>query len=165
MKEKTFTIKRDEFKEIILDKPGHYVVNLVEQGATAVVRAAFNVSKKEQVDFSVIIHHQAPNTEAQTMMRGVAGDSAKIKFLGRIIIDPDCGNSSSFLTERVLLLSDQASAECIPDLEIHTDDVRCSHAASISRIPEEQIFYLTSRGMDRKTAKEMIVDGFLTLDN
>ncbi|MCA9369371.1 SufD family Fe-S cluster assembly protein, partial [Candidatus Woesebacteria bacterium] len=66
-------------------------------------------------------------------------------------------------TERVLLLSDTATAETVPDLEILTDDVKCSHAASVSRIPEEQIFYLQSRGIERSTAEDMIVEGFLAL--
>jgi len=81
--------------------------------------------------------------------------------LGRIIIDPECGNSNSLLTERILLLSDTASADAIPELEILTDDVKCSHAASVSRIPEEHIFYLMSRGISRKEAEEMVIEGFL----
>jgi Fe-S cluster assembly scaffold protein SufB len=93
----------------------------------------------------------------------VATDQAQIKFVGRIIIDKDCGDSNSFLTERILLLSDQAKAEAVPDLEIKTDDVKCSHAASISRIPEEHLFYLMSRGLQRSAAEQMVVDGFLSL--
>jgi Fe-S cluster assembly protein SufD len=60
-----------------------------------------------------------------------------------------------------LLLSDNAKAEAIPDLEILTDDVKCSHAASISRIPESQLFYLMSRGIPRSAAEDLIVNGFL----
>ena len=82
---------------------------------------------------------------------------------GKIIIDENCGDSSSFLTERVLLLSDKAKAEAIPDLEIKTDDVQCSHAASISSISEEHLFYLETRGIGREKAEEMVVDGFLNL--
>jgi Fe-S cluster assembly scaffold protein SufB len=81
--------------------------------------------------------------------------------VGRIIIDPECGDTNSFLSERILLLSDSARAEAVPDLEILTDDVKCSHAATISRIPDDQIFYLMSRGLSRQTAEEEIVSGFL----
>ena len=65
------------------------------------------------------------------------------------------------MTERVLLLSDTATAETIPDLEIESYDVKCSHAASVSRINEEQLFYLMSRGISRVKAEDMVVVGFL----
>lgn len=112
---------------------------------------------------TVIIHHQAPHTRANTTLRGVARDRAQIRFVGRIIIDEACGDSNSFLTERILLLSDQAKAEAVPDLEIKTDDVKCSHAASISRIPEEHLFYLMSRGIPQLQAENLIIEGFLDL--
>ena len=94
----------------------------------------------------------------------MARDQASVTFVGRIIIDEDCGDSHSFLTERILLLSDKAHAKAVPDLEIKTDDVSCSHAASVSNIPEEHIFYLMSRGISRTRSEEMIVEGFLEID-
>ena len=90
-------------------------------------------------------------------------DQSRIKLVGRIKIDPDCGQTHSFLTERILLLSDQATAETVPDLEIETDDVKCSHAASISHLPESQLFYLMSRGLDRHLAENLIIGGFLEM--
>ena len=68
---------------------------------------------------------------------------------------------NSFLTEKILLLSDEARAEAVPDLEIESDDVKCSHAATISKIPEEQLFYLMSRGLSKFEGESMIVEGFL----
>jgi Fe-S cluster assembly protein SufD len=61
------------------------------------------------------------------------------------------------------LLSDQAKAEAVPELEILSDDVKCSHAASISRIPAEHLFYLQSRGLNQTQAEELVVEGFLDL--
>lgn len=163
MYEKTYTISRDQKKSIRIDKSGLFVINLTEPGAEAEVSGTFIAQKTENLDVAVIIRHSAPNTRAETKLHGVARDQAKIKFTGRILIDKNCGNINSFLTERVLLLSDQAKAECIPDLEIESDDVKCSHAASISRIPEEQIFYLMSRGINRKNAEDLIIEGFLKI--
>ena len=150
----TFTVPKDTHKEITLTKPGKYLVELTGSGAEVTITGVWDAKGSDEVSVEVVIHHKAPNTLANT---------AKVRFVGRIIIDPECGNSNSFLTERVLLLSDDAKAETIPDLEILTDDVKCSHAASISRIPEPQLFYLQSRGIPRLAAEDMIVEGFLKL--
>jgi len=161
-KNMNYQVATNEVKEIQLKKPGEYLVELLGPGAEVKIFGAFEAEKKEQVAVTVIIHHRAPHTRATTTLRGVGRDEAGIKFVGRIIIDEHCGDSNSFLTERILLLSDQAKAEAVPDLEIKTDDVKCSHAASISRIPEEHIFYLMSRGLSQRVAEELIIEGFLT---
>ena len=156
-----FVLKKDEQREITLTEPGEYRVILAGEGASATVVGAFRAGGTDRVTVKVIIHHQARHTSAMTTLKGVTRDSSSITFAGRIIIDHDCGASSSFLTERILLLSEKARAEAIPDLEILTDDVKCSHAASISSIPEPQLFYLQSRGIPLQEAEELIVAGFL----
>lgn len=148
-------------RQVQITQAGQHVVKLTKPGEEVEISGVFQTKNDEQVEVEVIIHHQAPNTQANTTLKGVARDSSQLKFVGRIIIDKNCGNSNSFLTERILLLSDQARAEAIPDLEILSDDVKCSHAASISNIPEEQLFYLMSRGVEKKEAEELIVEGFL----
>jgi Fe-S cluster assembly protein SufD len=159
----TYTVKKNQHKKIELEKPGQYTVELVGEGAEATIGGVFQTKDNENLLTEVIIHHKSPHTRATTTLKGVARDKSFLKFKGKIIIDEDCGDSQSFLTERVLLLSPVAKAEAVPDLEIKTDDVSCSHAASVSNIPEEHIFYLQARGLNRKKAEEMIVNGFLNL--
>lgn len=158
---KEFTITKPTSEPIIITESGEYKIFLTKAGAEVEVKGSFNVTGKDECSVTVIIHHQAPHTRANTTLRGVGRDQAKVKFVGRIIIDEECGDSNSFLTERILLLSDQAHAEAVPDLEIKTDDVKCSHAASISHIPHDHLFYLMSRGIAKKQAEALIVDGFL----
>lgn len=158
---KTYTIKKDQQKKITLTEPGDYLVELVGEGAEAEIVGAFLTESNDAVAVNVTIHHKAKHTLANTTLRGVSRDQSKVRFFGRIIIAPECGQSNSFLTERVLLLSDQASAEAVPELEILTDDVKCSHAASVSQIPESQLFYLMSRGLPKKQAEDLIIEGFL----
>jgi Fe-S cluster assembly protein SufD len=158
---RTYIIKRDQHKTIALKKPGEYCVVLAETGAQAEVSGAFMVAGSDSKIVNVLIHHQAPNTKATTTIKGVADGKGFIKLVGKIMIDKNCGNSNSFLTERVLLLSDEARAQAVPELEIKTDDVKCSHAASVSKIPEVQLFYLMSRGLSRQEAKTLVVEGFL----
>jgi Fe-S cluster assembly protein SufD len=148
-------------RKIELKKPGKHEIELKNVGEEVEVVGTFETKGNQQVRVEVIIHHQAPHTRAITTLKGVARDKSSLKFSGKVIIDRNCSNSSSFLTERILLLSDQAHAEVIPDLEIMTDDVKCSHAVSISNISEEHLFYLMSRGLNKKQATKLIVEGFL----
>lgn len=157
----TYVIRKNQQKKITITKPGDYLIELVGEGAEAEIVGAFLTEANDSVAVNVTIHHKAKHTLANTTLRGVARDQSKVRFFGRIIIDPECGQSNSFLTERVLLLSDQASAEAVPELEILTDDVKCSHAASVSQIPEPQLFYLMSRGLPKKQAEDLIIEGFL----
>jgi Fe-S cluster assembly protein SufD len=156
-----FTITKNTTEPIVLTESGKYTVELTEPGAHAQVVGKFLTREKEIIDIELFIIHKAPHTTAQTTLKGVAKDQSHIRFFGRIIIEKNCGNTQSFLEERILLLSDQAKAEAIPELEILSDDVKCSHAATISRIPEEHLFYLQSRGVAREQAEELVIEGFL----
>lgn len=148
-------------KPIRLTKSGEYRVEITKPGDEVEITGMFHGKNDDDININLTIVHKAPHTRARTTLKGVAEDSSKIRFFGRIIIEEDCGDTQSFLEERILLLSDKAKAEAVPELEIKTDDVKCSHAASISRIPEEHLFYLQSRGISQKQAEDMIVEGFL----
>lgn len=158
------TLAKDEFKTITIDKSGVYEIQLLGEGAEATVTGVFQANGNEKANVTVIIHHKAAHTRSNTILKGVARDNAQVNFTGRIIVAEHCPDTNAFLTERILLLSDTAKAEAVPDLEIFTDDVKCSHAASISHIPEAQLFYLMSRGVPKKEAENLIVEGFLKLE-
>lgn len=164
MRMKKFLINSQQNKKIEITKSGKYLVEISEPGSHAEIFGAFLTRGKQKVDIELLIIHKAPHTTANTVLKGVAKDKSQIRFLGRIIIEPNCGATNSFLEERILLLSDQAKAEAVPELEIESDDVKCSHAASVSRIPKEHLFYLQSRGLSKKQAEEVIVEGFLKTD-
>lgn len=156
-----YQIHKNEKKKITIETPGEYVVELIGNGAQVEIAGMFEASGTESKEVSVTIVHKAAHTRAETTLKGVARDSGFLKFVGRIIIDKNCPDTNSFLTEKILLLSEKARAEAVPDLEIESDDVKCSHAATISNLDEEQVFYLMSRGLSQKMAEEIIVEGFL----
>ncbi|NCN06797.1 MAG: SufD family Fe-S cluster assembly protein [Candidatus Pacebacteria bacterium] len=151
-------------QEVVLTKPGKYEFSITKPGVELSISGSFRAAGSESKKVSIIIRHQAPHTIAKTKLHGVVSDKAFLSFWGKIQIDPECPDTNSFLTERILLLSPTARAEAVPELEILTDDVKCSHAASISSIPEEQLFYLMSRGLSRKKAEGLIVAGFLGVE-
>lgn len=160
----TITVTTAQTEPVVLSQPGEYLVELTQPGAEVKLVGAFQLTGSDNLQVKVTIRHCAPHTRATTTVHGVVQDQARLSLIGRIVIEENCGDSQSFLTERVLLLSDAASAETVPDLEIKTDDVKCSHAASISRIPEPHLFYLMSRGLSRPAAEQLIVDGFLAVE-
>ncbi len=144
-------------------KSGLVEIVLKKEGEEVEIVGQFQTHGKKVHTLQLVVTHKAPRTRANTTLRGVAWDQSQIKLSGKIIIEKGAQQTQSFLRERVLLMSPQARAEAIPNLEILANDVKCSHAATISNIPEEQVFYLMSRGLTRKKAEEMIVEGFLTV--
>jgi Fe-S cluster assembly protein SufD len=77
-----------------------------------------------------------------------------------IYVAPEASKTDGYQANRNLVLSKEARADSIPGLEILTDDVRCTHGATVGKIDNEQIFYLESRGLPRETAQRLIVEGF-----
>jgi len=148
-------------RDILITETDSYVLYLLEPDIVVTIAGRFVASGTEQKQVKVTIHHRAPRTVAHTSLRGTSSDTAKLTFFGRIIIDPDCPQTNSFLEERILLLSPNARGETVPELEILSDDVKCSHAATISTIDPEQLFYLQSRGLTLEQAEKMLVDSFL----
>jgi Fe-S cluster assembly scaffold protein SufB len=159
--DKPQTIVIDSSIDYVIEKPGNYIFQLITPRTEVNISSTMKAKGDDNIEMEILIHHLAPEIKAQTTLKAVGFDNSKISLKAKILINRGCNKTESFLTERVLLVSPNARALAIPDLEILTDDVRCSHAASVTKIPEEQIFYLTSRGLSRRMAEEMIVDGFL----
>lgn len=126
------------------------------------VFGAFHAKGSEKIQVDVRIIHKVPNTTANIVLKGVAEDRATLVLSGTIVVEKGAEKTQSFLKENILLLSPSTHAEAVPNLEIYADDVKCSHAATVSAIPEEHLFYLMSRGLARGQAERMIVNGFLS---
>ncbi len=105
--------------------------------------------------------HEAPRTTSNLDFKVALTGAARSAYTGMIRIAPGAAGSEAYQENRNLLLSGQARAESIPELEILTDDVRCSHGATVSPIDPEQLFYLASRGLAPMQAARVIVYGFL----
>ncbi|HEU5373862.1 MAG TPA: SufD family Fe-S cluster assembly protein, partial [Ktedonobacteraceae bacterium] len=105
-------------------------------------------------------HHNALNTNAETLVKGVLTDASRVEFDGMIRIDPGAQYTASFLSDHTLLLSEESRAESIPGLEIGANEVSASHGATTGKIDEEQLFYLMVRGIPQAEAERIIVQGF-----
>jgi Fe-S cluster assembly protein SufD len=135
--------------------------NLAGPGSEARVTGGYAGGKGQHLDYDTTQEHAAPNTNSDLAFRGVLAAGATAVWRGMIRVDPGAQNTDAFQESRNLLLSTEAHADAIPGLEIEADDVRCTHAAAVAQIDKEQLFYLTSRGLDPAEAKSLIVEGFL----
>lgn len=135
--------------------------DLAGPGSEARVTGGYAGGSGQHLDYDTTQEHAAPNTFSDLAFRGVLGGTATAVWRGMIRVDPGAQGTDAFQESRNLLLSPDAHADAIPGLEIEADDVRCTHAAAIAQIDREQLFYLTSRGLDPGAAKSLIVEGFL----
>jgi Fe-S cluster assembly protein SufD len=135
--------------------------DLAGPGSEARVTGGYAGGRGQHLDYDTTQEHAAPNTFSDLAFRGVLAAGATAVWRGMIRVDPGAQGTDAFQESRNLLLSPDAHADAIPGLEIEADDVRCTHAAAIAQIDRDQLFYLTSRGLDPGAAKSLIVEGFL----
>jgi Fe-S cluster assembly protein SufD len=134
---------------------------LAGPGSEARVTGGYAGGAGQHLDFDTLQEHAAPNTNSDLAFRGVLAAGATAVWRGMIKVDPGAQQTDAFQESRNLLLSPEAHADAIPGLEILADDVRCTHAAAIAQVDKDQLFYLTSRGLEDETAKALIIEGFL----
>jgi Fe-S cluster assembly protein SufD len=111
-------------------------------------------------DFRTLQDHIAPKTNSDLLFKGAVQNRARSVYTGLIRIRHDAKGSAAFQTNRNLTLSHGAWAESVPNLDIETNDVKCSHASTVGPIDDEQRFYLESRGIPPEVAERLVVLGF-----
>jgi Fe-S cluster assembly protein SufD len=130
------------------------------QGASTRQVALYFAGDDQMHDFRTIQDHDAPHTNSDLLFKGAVQDHAASVYTGLIKIREHAGGTAAYQTNRNLTLSDGAWAESVPNLDIRTNDVKCSHASTVGPIDEEQRFYLESRGVRPEVAERLVVLGF-----
>jgi len=133
---------------------------LVGQGGSTRQIALYYADGEQMHDFRTLQDHVAPRTNSDLLFKGAVQDHAKSVYTGLIRIGHEAKGSVAFQTNRNLTLSAGAWAESVPNLEIETNDVKCSHASTVGPIDEDQRFYLESRGIPPEVAERLVVLGF-----
>ena len=134
--------------------------DLAAPGAHAEMRGFTFVAGEQYLDQSTYQHHQVEQTYSDLLYRNVLRDTARTAFYGMIRVEPNAQGTEGYQANNNLLLDDP-HAHAIPGLEIIANDVICSHGATVSRLDDEQLFYLRARGIPRAEAEHLIVRGFL----
>lgn len=133
---------------------------LIGAGATTELLGVHFLNGTQHLDIYTLMNHIAQFTSGDLLFRGALQDQSYSVFEGLIKIHPGAQDTNSYLHDNTLLLSDDARADSIPSLEIEANEVRASHGATVGQVDEEQLFYLMTRGLPRKVAERMIVEGF-----
>lgn len=118
------------------------------------------LGEKQHVDHHTLVHHQQPNCESHQDYKGIYGEKSTGVFNGKIIVDKIAQKTNAFQQNNNVLISDKATINTKPQLEIFADDVKCSHGCTIGQLDEDALFYLQSRGIPRKEATGLLMYAF-----
>ena len=136
-------------------------VTLKESGGAALVNTAYRINGDTLVDTTTDIEHLAANTTSNQIVKGVIDQNAHGVFQGKIHIAPNAVQTEGYQIHKALLLSDDASVDVKPELEIFADDVKCSHGSTTGDINKDELFYLRSRGISESDARQILTTAFL----
>lgn len=116
--------------------------------------------KWQHVDNYVSVEHASPDCTSNQLFKGVMDDMATGAFNGRIYVSQDAQRTKAYQRSNNILLTDEAKMYTKPQLEIYADDVKCSHGATVGQLDDNALFYLRSRGIDKRQARLMLMFGF-----
>jgi Fe-S cluster assembly protein SufD len=133
---------------------------LEDEGVECTMNGLYLANGHQHVDNHTVIEHTKPRCSSRELFKGILGGRARAVFDGRIHVHPQAQKTDAKQTNRCVLLSDDARINSNPQLEIYADDVKCTHGAAVGQIDEEAVFYLRSRGIDRTSARHMLVFAF-----
>jgi Fe-S cluster assembly protein SufD len=125
------------------------------------LNGAYLLKNKQHVDNHSIVDHKVPNCESHELYKGVIDDNSTAVFNGKVFVRPDAQKINAFQSNGNVLLSDSASINSKPELEIYADDVKCSHGSTTGQLDEEAVFYLRARGLSEKSARHLMVAAFI----
>ncbi len=128
-------------------------------GSELVLNGFYLLRGKQHSDHHTVIDHAEPHGTSHEFFNGIVGEQAHGVFSGRIIVRPGAQRTDSKLTNNNLLLSTEARADSLPQLEIYADDVKCTHGSTVGPLDETALFYLRSRGLSPETAAAMLTYG------
>jgi Fe-S cluster assembly protein SufD len=129
-------------------------------GAECTLNGLYLADGERLVDTHTTIDHAKPHCPSHEIYKGILGGRARAVFNGKIIVRPDAQKTDAKQTNRALLLSDNATINTKPQLEIFADDVKCTHGAAIGQLDEDALFYLRARGLTFAEARDMLIHAF-----
>ncbi|WP_055436363.1 Fe-S cluster assembly protein SufD [Lacinutrix algicola] len=118
------------------------------------------IGDKQHVDHNTLVHHIEPNCESHQDYKGIFSDSSTGVFNGKVVVDKLAQKTNAFQSNNNILLSDKASINTKPQLEIFADDVKCSHGCTIGQLDESALFYMKQRGIPEKEARALLMFAF-----
>lgn len=135
-------------------------VELVGENCIAHLNGLFSARTSQLVDNHTLMDHQVAHCESNELYKGIVNDKATGVFNGKIYVRRDAQKTNAYQSSKNILLSDDATINTKPQLEIYADDVKCSHGTSTGKIDENALFYLNARGIGKESARKMLLSSF-----
>jgi Fe-S cluster assembly protein SufD len=135
-------------------------ITLDGEGSNADINGLYLVDKEQHVDNQVFVDHAKPGCTSNELFKGILDDQSTAVFNGHILVRKDAQKTNAYQKNRNVLLSDKATVNAKPFLEIYADDVKCSHGATVGQLDDEAMFYIKSRGISEYNAKLLLMYAF-----
>lgn len=137
-------------------------IRLTGENASCRIYGAAICKGNDGTEMKINVRHLAENCTSTQSFRTIASGNAKCGFHGKITVAPGAQRTEAYQESHGILLSENARIETLPQLEIYADDVKCSHGATIGKLDENQIFYMRSRGISEKNARDILLRAFVS---
>lgn len=125
------------------------------------LNGAYLLKGNQHVDNHTMVDHKKPHCESNELYKGVIDDNSTAVFNGKVFVRKDAQKINAFQSNGNVLLSDSATINSKPELEIYADDVKCSHGSTTGQLDENAVFYLRARGLSEKAARNLMVSAFI----
>ena len=129
--------------------------------SSAFVNGIFSLDKNRHHEIKANINHLVENTKSYQLVKSVLKDTSRSVYQGKIYVDSKAQKTDGYQLSKALLVDETTEFNAKPELEIYADDVKCSHGSASGSLDENSIFYLMSRGLNYKEARELLINGFL----
>ncbi|MFT5779779.1 MAG: Fe-S cluster assembly protein SufD [Crocinitomicaceae bacterium] len=131
------------------------------ENCTSNLNGTYLLKNKQHVDNHTVVDHIVPNCNSNELYKGVIDNQATAVFNGKVFVRKDAQKINAFQSNGNVLLTNDATANSKPELEIYADDVKCSHGSTTGQLDEEAVFYLRARGLSETSARQLMVSAFI----
>lgn len=157
--------KNSVFNDVTISLDGKFTRNnlhtkYAEEFAETHYYGFYFADKNNYIDNHTFVDHSMPNCNSNEIYKGIISDNSTAVFNGKILVRPDAQKTNAYQSNKNVLLSDTATINTKPELEIYADDVKCSHGATSGSLDEDHLFYLRARGIDPDKARNLLLSAF-----
>ena len=154
-----FTLNTSTLNGALVRNNVHVEVN--GENCVSNLNGVYLLKNKQHVDNHTVVDHKVPHCESHELYKGVMDDKSTAVFNGKVYVRPDAQKINAFQSNGNVLLTDDATVNSKPELEIYADDVKCSHGSTTGQLDDEAIFYLQARGISKRSAHQLMVAAFI----
>jgi Fe-S cluster assembly protein SufD len=136
--------------------------NLLGSYASCFVNGLILLSNEQHHELKINVNHRYEHCKSSQLIKSVLLDKSSGTYQGKIYVEKDAQKTDGYQLSKALVLSENSAFNSKPELEIYADEVKCSHGSTTTNIDQNSIFYLMSRGLSKKQANKMLIEGFLS---